>query len=141
VVSANQAPPPGRAPPASAAQTAMLLELRNVVGFDWGSCAWRHCGAIADVQEAIDELLQLMGVLEPYEAIFCLDVVERSLREILALVPWTYADATDASWYASLPPYESKIVRSNENGDDNDDEILSRIDAAYFQALQELRID
>jgi hypothetical protein len=141
VVSANQAPPPGRAPPASTAQTAMLLELRNVVGFDWGSCAWRHCGAIADVQEAIDELLQLLGVLEPYEAIFCLDVVERSLREILALVPWTYADATDASWYASLPPYESKIVRSIENGDDNDDEILSRIDAAYFQALQELRID
>jgi hypothetical protein len=141
VVSTNQASQPGRAPPASTAETAMLLELRNVVGFDWGSCAWRHCGALADVQEALDELLQLLGVLEPYEAIFCLDVVERSLREILALVPWDYADAADASRYASLPPYESKIVRSNENGDDNDDEILSRIDAAYFQALQDLRID
>jgi hypothetical protein len=141
LVSSNQAQPTGQAPTASTAETAMLLELRNVVGFDWGSCAWRHCGAIADVQEALDELLQLLGVLEPYEAIFCLDVVERSLREILALVPWTYADPADASWYASLPPYESKIVRSNENGDDNDDEILSRIDAAYFQALQDLRID
>jgi hypothetical protein len=38
------------------------------------SCAWRHCGAQADAQEALDELDQLLGVLEPFECIFVLDV-------------------------------------------------------------------
>jgi hypothetical protein len=61
----------------------LTLESRQVIGFDWGSCGWRHCGALADAQEALDELDQLLGVLEPFECLFCLDIVERSLRDIL----------------------------------------------------------
>lgn len=49
------------------------------------SCAWRHCGALADAQEALDELDSLVGVFEPFECLFCLDVVERSFRDILAV--------------------------------------------------------
>lgn len=112
--------------------------LSEVVGFDWGSCAWRHCGALADTQEALDELEQLLGVLEPFEAVFCLDIVERSLRDILMAVPWLEAAPADAKAYATLPAYVSKIAIETEN--DNDD-ATSRIDAAYFKALQELRID
>lgn len=49
------------------------------------SCAWRHCGALADAEEALDELDHLVGVLEPYECLFCIDVIERSFRDILAV--------------------------------------------------------
>lgn len=41
----------------------LSLEARSEIGFDFGSCAWRHCGAFADVREAIDELDHLVGVL------------------------------------------------------------------------------
>ena len=49
------------------------------------SCAWRHCAAFADAQEALDELDSLIGVFEPFECLFCLDIVERSFRDILAV--------------------------------------------------------
>jgi hypothetical protein len=69
-------------------------EARNdVIGFDWGSCAWRHCGALADAQEALDEIDHLIGVLEPFEALFCLDIVERSFRDMLAVTE-KYQDAS-----------------------------------------------
>lgn len=51
------------------------------------SCAWRHCGAHADEQEALAELYNLAGVLEPFECDFCLDIVDRSLRDMLAVIP------------------------------------------------------
>ena len=38
-------------------------DAREEIGFDWGSCAWRHCGAQADAQEAISELLKDVGML------------------------------------------------------------------------------
>ena len=41
----------------------LSLEARSEVGFDFGSCAWHHCGAFADVREAIDELDHLVGIL------------------------------------------------------------------------------
>jgi hypothetical protein len=47
-------------------------ELPNLIGFDWGSCAWRHCGAKADAQEAIAELYSNVGMLEPFECRFIL---------------------------------------------------------------------
>jgi hypothetical protein len=111
-------------------------ELNHMVGFDWGSCAWRHCGAIADAQEALDELDQLLGVLEPYEAVFCLDIVERCLRDVLSVVPWQYASADDKLFYANLPVYLPKTSTHSLENDDS-----SRMDDSYFRALQELRID
>jgi hypothetical protein len=41
----------------------LSLDVRSEVGFDFGSCAWRHCGAFADVREAVDELDSLVGIL------------------------------------------------------------------------------
>jgi hypothetical protein len=124
-----------------ASQSAVLRQfssdLNEIVGFDWGSCAWRHCGAIADVQEAVDELDQLLGVLEPYEAVFCLDIVERCLRDVLTVVPWKYASADDKLSYASMPVYLPKTPTHSLDTDVSS----SRIDDTYFRALQELRID
>ena len=128
----------------------LLAQLKSVVGFDWGSCAWRHnaCGALADAQEALDELDMLLGVLEPYEAVFCLDIVERSLRDILAVVPWDQAMADDRDFYQHrLPAYVSRVSTNPQDGSgigssgDDEDEAMSRIDNEYFRALQELRID
>ncbi len=45
-------------------------ELPGLIGFDWGSCAWRHCGAKADAQEAVAELYSNLGMLEPFECRF-----------------------------------------------------------------------
>ena len=45
-------------------------ELPGLIGFDWGSCAWRHCGARADAQEAVAELYSSVGMLEPFECRF-----------------------------------------------------------------------
>ena len=47
-----------------------MKEIPEIIGFDWGSCAWRHCGAKADAQEAIAELYNSVGMLEPYECRF-----------------------------------------------------------------------
>jgi hypothetical protein len=64
------------------------------------SCAWRHCGALADAQEALDQLDHAIGMLEPFECLYCLDVVERSLRDILAVTK----DYRDHS--ISIPDYQ-----------------------------------
>jgi len=55
-------------------------ELPNLIGFDWGSCAWRHCGAKADAQEAIAELYSNAGMLEPFECRFILGEYMRNLQ-------------------------------------------------------------
>lgn len=70
--------------------TQLTKEARDEIGFDWGSCAWRHCGAQADAQEAIAELDRSVGMLEPLECLFCLDIADRSLRDILSNIPNEY---------------------------------------------------
>jgi hypothetical protein len=109
--------------------------LRETAGFEWGSCAWRHCGALADAQEAIDELDAMLGVLEPFEARFCLDIVERSLRDILAVVDWKLTAPEDRQYYQALPKYES-ILR-----DEDDESTAGTMDDAYLRTLQDLRVD
>lgn len=108
----------------------------GVIGFDWGSCAWRHCGALADAQEALDELEHLLGLLEPFEAIFCLDVAERSLRDMLTVVPWDQMNPNDARDWKEWPQYEPLASpRLSSEGD------LDGIDDEYLRVLKELRIE
>jgi hypothetical protein len=114
-----------------------------VIGFDWGSCAWRHCGALADAQEAVDELDSLLGVLQPYEALFCLDVLERSVRDMLTTVPWQQADAIDVQFWKELPAYQP-LTSTNVQYDENDPDSTGDnyiVDEAYVKALFELRVD
>lgn len=125
-------------PQASAVLRSQSTTLNQVVGFDWGSCAWRTCGALADTQEALDELEYLLGVLEPYEAVFCLDICERSIRDILGVMDWKRATPEDAQFYQALPPYQS-IVKVDADTDQESDS--NNIDEAYLSALKELRID
>lgn len=55
--------------------TNYLDDLSTVIGFDWGSCAWRHCGAKADGQEALAEFYSSVGMLEPFECRFVIGKV------------------------------------------------------------------
>jgi len=100
------------------------VDARNEIGFDWGSCAWRHCGAEADAQESLSELYNLIGVLEPFECRFILDIVERSLRDILAVVPTNYYEKP-LSEYA---PYKIRDVEQSQQESTLDEELLNTID-------------
>lgn len=108
----------------------------ETIGFDWGSCGWRHCGALADAQEALDELDHLLGVLEPPEALFCLDIVERSIRDMLNGLPWKRLTGNEGDRllqrYESLGPYRPYQSSGADEGGLEDD---------YLEALRDLRID
>jgi hypothetical protein len=106
----------------------LSLEARNEIGFDWGSCAWRHCGALADAQEALDELDHLIGILEPFECLFCLDVVERSIYDVLAVTK-VYQDET-----IEIPTYQPLQRMS-----DTSEEGVDQFDADYLEAMAFLK--
>ena len=128
----------------------------DTIGFPWASCAWRHqCGALADAQEALDELDAKLGLLEPFEAIFCLDVAERSLRDMLTLVTSNRAIMTshilsdkDERFLSNLAPYQplhqyeplsmQDGILTNE-GVSADGE--ASIDDEYLKTIRELRMD
>ena len=57
----------------------------DIIGHAWGSCAWRHCGARADAEEALAEIR--VGLLEPEEVRFCTGIARRAVEEVLAEVP------------------------------------------------------
>lgn len=100
---------------------ALSDEARSEIGFDWGSCAWRHCGAEADAQESLAELYNLVGVLEPFECQFVLDIVERSIRDVLAVVPVKYYDQA----LVKYDPYHIRDAKESETK--LDEEFLNTI--------------
>ena len=59
------------------------------------------------------ELRSSLGLLEPFECLFVLDVMERSLRDVLALVP-------SRQWKGDIPLYvpyvkeEVSVLRTSE---------------------------
>lgn len=78
----------------------------NVIGFGWGSCAWRHCGALADTEEALAELKNSLGLFEPFECLFTIDIAERALRDMITVVPDVYK-VTDIPSYVPYVPQVS----------------------------------
>jgi len=150
----------------------------DVVGFDWASCAWRSsssisgstsgtmCGALADAQEALDELDARLGLLEPFEVVFVLDVVERSLRDMLAPVFAVPHDPHSQSllllqprdedwrfWRDELPEYRplpsaaqgggkfsTSSTADDADGGDGAQQQQS-FDDEYLRAIQDLRVD
>jgi len=79
-------------------------DLAREIGFQWGSCAWRMCGALADVQEALSEVEAQCGLYEPEEATFCLLVARQGIVDVLALVPRNVramagVDRKNAAWW------------------------------------------
>lgn len=108
--------------------------MSELIGFDWGSCAWRHCGAKADAQEALAELQTDVGMLEPFECRFIIDIVERSIRDVLAVVPEDLKPYQNGA-VVQVRPYEAYIPKAG-----NDEEGMG-IDYEYSQALSKMRVD
>eukprot|EP00565_Helicotheca_tamesis_P008684 CAMPEP_0185732172 /NCGR_PEP_ID=MMETSP1171-20130828/15241_1 /TAXON_ID=374046 /ORGANISM="Helicotheca tamensis, Strain CCMP826" /LENGTH=472 /DNA_ID=CAMNT_0028401593 /DNA_START=55 /DNA_END=1469 /DNA_ORIENTATION=- len=117
-------------------------EGRLEIGFDWGSCAWRHCGAQADAQEAIAELYNYVGLYEPYECLFVLDIIERSLRDIIMVVPVKYQKEEDWRGLRDYVQYQPVNPRDDGyRGDGIDSVDTSSIDEDYLEALTGLKSD
>jgi hypothetical protein len=123
----------------------------STIGFDWGSCAWRQggCGAWADWQESVDQIDALLGVLEPHEVLFCLDIVERSLRAVLDVIPLPLWHPRDWTKYQTLRPYQpyfaglgddSSAIGHPHAGGLAESEMHNEVDP-YLRALMDLRID
>ena len=110
-------------------------QLPDLIGFDWGSCAWRHCGAKADAQEAVAELYTSVGMLEPFECRFIIDIIERSIRDVLLVVPNDLRPTSDEGRMIELKPYEPYVSQAEQAGGDES----MGIDFEYVNALNSLR--
>ena len=74
-------------------------DARAAVGWEWGQCGNRRCGAQADAAQALCKLRANAGMIVPLEALFYLDVAKRAVDEILAV-----AAAAGVGGGAALPP-------------------------------------
>lgn len=90
------------------ARSAVLsAETRVAIGWQWGACGWRQCGAQADAAQALCKLRANLGMAAPLEALYYLDVAKRAVDEVLqlgaiegfmerrTLLPSTYLDSAD----------------------------------------------
>merc|ERR1712157_77395 len=102
----------------------------NEIGFHWGRCAYRHGGALADAQEGITELYNSLGLCEPYECLFVIDVIERSLRDIYSVIPMKYKIDY------SIPDYVMYQSQANNN---NNEDNYDKIDIDLINALKNVR--
>eukprot|EP00966_Prymnesium_polylepis_P104025 2408974-Prymnesium_polylepis.1 len=68
-----------------ASSSVLTSEARASIGWQWGACGWRSCGAQADAAQALCKLRANLGMLGPLEALFYLDVAKRSIDEMLLL--------------------------------------------------------
>jgi hypothetical protein len=120
-------------------------ELSDIIGFDWGSCALRHCGARADAQEAVSELYSEVGMLEPFEVRFIIDVVERSIRDVLAIIP---DDIKPHQKDGSIVQYKAYVPYIAQGGSSAGYDVSPLLpeyrpnsDYEYTQTLSELRVN
>jgi len=104
-------------------------QLPELIGFDWGSCAWRHCGAKADAQEALAELYTSVGMLEPFECRFIIDIMERSIRDVLLVVPDDLRPTSADGRMVELKPYEPYMSQSEQNGGDESFEYVNTLNS------------
>jgi len=113
----------------------LSIDVRQEIGFDWGSCAWRQCGAKADAQESLAELYNSIGLFEPFECLFTLDIVDRSLRDILTVVPGDYKPSSDViiKRIGDYVPYEPRY------GGGEDEDGIDAMDKDFLNALEVLR--
>ena len=113
-----------------------MLSSYFVPQLNYTNCAWRHCGANADAQESLSELYNSVGMLEPFECLFVLDIVERSFRDILTVVPTTYHPVDLKDTLKAYVPYQRQ---SDVNGYVNGKEGSDSIDETIMSTLSGLR--
>ena len=60
-------------------------EGRADIGWQWGACGFRRCGAQADAAQALCKLRANLGMVVPIEALFYLDVAKRAIDEVVSV--------------------------------------------------------
>lgn len=60
-------------------------EGRADIGWQWGACGFRRCGAQADAAQALCKLRANLGMVVPMEALFYLDVAKRAIDEVVSV--------------------------------------------------------
>ena len=135
------------------ARSAVLSsDARTTIGWQWGACGWRQCGAQADAAQALCKLRANLGMVVPMEALFYLDVAKRSVDEMLAVGVsggWLPATALGERNYLSrdqlelvLPPEDLQSGDANlpvmRGGLTEAEESLEDYEAAQMEALRSL---
>ncbi|KAL1495584.1 hypothetical protein AB1Y20_016945 [Prymnesium parvum] len=124
---------------------ALGAEARREVGWAWGACGWRRCGAQADAAQALCKLRANLGMIVPLEALFYLDIAKRALDEIVAIgVAEGFIAAADVPHSEYLPreTLEMFLVRDDDEGGDEASEFLEDYEAAVLRELNaELGLD
>lgn len=64
---------------------ALTVEDRVDIGWSWGHCGWRRCGARADVEHNLSKLQEGLGMFVPAEAAYYVDVTTRGIDEMVAI--------------------------------------------------------
>ena len=79
-------------------------------------------------------------MFEPFECLFCLDIIERSLRDIIAVVPLKYHYMTDINKLTSYTPYESQQQITESSASESDDiDSVTTIDQEFINVLANFR--
>jgi hypothetical protein len=60
-------------------------DARDSIGWQWGACGFKRCGAQADAAQALSKLRANLGMVVPLEALFYLDIAKRAVEEILQI--------------------------------------------------------
>jgi hypothetical protein len=85
---------------------------RREVGWGWGLCGWRHnCGALADAEKAFSTLQAQAGMLTVEECRFLVDVMRRSVDEVLGLI--STASLGQSPLLLTLAQHPDERKRSN----------------------------
>ena len=72
----------------------------------------------ADAQEALAELYTTVGMLEPFECRFIIDIMERSMRDVLLVVPDDLRPIASDGRMVELKPYEPYVSQADQSGGD-----------------------
>lgn len=65
--------------------TELSDDLRREIGWQWGHCGWRSCGAQADVVQLLCKLQEGLGLFVPAEAALYIDAATRGVDELVGI--------------------------------------------------------
>ena len=123
----------------------LSADARHAIGWQWGACGWRSCGAQADASQSLAKLRANLGMVVPLEARFYLDVAKRALDEILAVgvaerqldaaLPSEYLDKATLNLFLVNDDEEHPFLMPERRGADvSEEEVVERERALLREA-------
>lgn len=123
-------------------------DARRAIGFQWGACGWRHCGAQAETAMALSEFRIHYILSSTMERRYYLDIAKRALDEVLQLgidEGFLPALPLDRSEYLSretleviLPPQPDPALARPLNAPEPIEEAAEKYEESLLQELKRL---